>query len=154
MGWADCGEDSLGRPIGYSYEDVPCDFEGCEEKIDRGLGYACGGMHGDDEGIHGEPCCERYYCGEHLDHEDHACPALPWFNVWEAKRDLADSRELLGADDEEMRDLARAEIPALERQLAEAESLLALAIKAERDEILGRVDTLLQEKDPDYRGDA
>jgi hypothetical protein len=60
MGWADCGTDRNGRPIGYAFE-ATCDEEGCEEEIDRGLGHACGGMHGEDE-----YSCERYFCGKHL----------------------------------------------------------------------------------------
>ncbi len=46
MGWANCGEDSQGRPIGYAHEGI-CDHPGCEARIDRGLEFACGGMHGD-----------------------------------------------------------------------------------------------------------
>lgn len=60
MGWANCGEDSNGRPIGYAHE-ATCDHPGCDEEIDRGLGYACGEMHGEDE-----MSCERYFCDKHL----------------------------------------------------------------------------------------
>lgn len=59
MGWGNCGTDSRGRPIGYSFEGT-CDHPGCKEKIDRGLAYACGGMHGDDE-----YSCEKYFCYKH-----------------------------------------------------------------------------------------
>jgi hypothetical protein len=59
MGWGDCGNDSQGRPIGYNFE-ATCDHPGCNEKIDRGLAYACGGMHGSGEG------CEGYFCDSHL----------------------------------------------------------------------------------------
>lgn len=61
MGWADCGEDSQGRPIGYAHEGT-CDYEGCEEKIDRGLDYACGGMHGSGNF---DVDCEGYFCPKH-----------------------------------------------------------------------------------------
>lgn len=61
MGWGDCGTDSKGRPIGYVHE-ATCDFPCCEAKIDRGLAYACGGMHGENEG------CEGYFCPAHLGH--------------------------------------------------------------------------------------
>lgn len=68
MGWANCGKDSKGRPIGYSWP-ATCDHPGCDAKIDRGLSYACGGMHGDsdtcpttDNGV----CCEGYFCGKHM----------------------------------------------------------------------------------------
>lgn len=59
MGWGDCGDDSQGRPIGYNFSAV-CDHPECDEKIDRGLAYVCGDMHGED-------CysCEKYYCYAH-----------------------------------------------------------------------------------------
>ncbi len=59
MGWSDCGTDSKGRHIGYAYEAI-CDHEGCDKQIHRGLSYACGDMHGDDE-----LSCEKYFCEEH-----------------------------------------------------------------------------------------
>lgn len=68
MGWANCGTDSKGRPIGYAH-DATCDHPGCEAAIDRGVSYACGGMHG-ETGV----SCEGYFCEEHLQnfilHED------------------------------------------------------------------------------------
>ena len=60
MGWAYCGKDDWGREIGYAIE-ATCDKKGCDEVIDRGLGYVCGPMHGGDEGG-----CGRYFCGDHL----------------------------------------------------------------------------------------
>lgn len=60
MGWAYCGTDSEGREIGYGIE-ATCDEPGCDAKIDRGLGYACGQMHGEDT-----YWCEKYFCGKHL----------------------------------------------------------------------------------------
>lgn len=60
MGWMNCGEDSKGRPIGYGH-GATCDEAGCSTEIDRGLFYACGGMHGEDE-----ISCENYFCSEHL----------------------------------------------------------------------------------------
>lgn len=60
MGWANCGTDSQGRPIGYAFEAV-CDHPECSARIHRGLEYACGGMHGDTE-----RGCEKYFCYEHL----------------------------------------------------------------------------------------
>ncbi|AXQ69962.1 hypothetical protein HOU03_gp306 [Caulobacter phage CcrSC] len=59
MGWADCGDDSKGRPIGYGHAAI-CDQEGCTAEIHRGLAYACGGMHGSSPG------CEGYFCDEHM----------------------------------------------------------------------------------------
>jgi hypothetical protein len=60
MGWANCGQDSKGRQIGYAHP-ATCDHKGCKAKIDRGLGYACGGMHGERDEY-----CEGYFCEEHV----------------------------------------------------------------------------------------
>ncbi len=62
MGWGDCGNDSNGRPIGYVFEAI-CDHPGCNKKIDRGLSYVCGDMHGEDE-----YSCEKYFCYDHRQH--------------------------------------------------------------------------------------
>lgn len=59
MGWGYCGVDKAGRPIGYVHQ-ATCDHPGCDEVIDRGLGYACGGMHGEDE-----ISCDGYFCEKH-----------------------------------------------------------------------------------------
>lgn len=64
MGWADCGDDSKGRPIGYAHE-ATCDHPGCDAKIDRGLSYACGGMHGETE-----VGCEGYFCEAHREYAE------------------------------------------------------------------------------------
>jgi hypothetical protein len=62
MGWAFCGSDDQGRPIGYGVP-ATCDEPGCTTEIDRGLSYVCGSMHGG-----GEYGCGRYFCGKHLHH--------------------------------------------------------------------------------------
>jgi hypothetical protein len=59
MGWADCGADREGRAIGYAFE-ATCDHADCTKGIDRGLAFACGGMHGDLE-----YACEKYFCEDH-----------------------------------------------------------------------------------------
>lgn len=59
MGWA-YGANVDGREIGYGVE-ATCDKQGCEEEIDRGLAYACGGTHDADE-----VSCGRYFCSSHL----------------------------------------------------------------------------------------
>lgn len=59
MGWGNCGTDSKGRPIGYVFP-ATCDHPGCDAQIDRGLSYACGGTHGEDE-----HSCEQYFCSTH-----------------------------------------------------------------------------------------
>ena len=61
MGWGDCGNDSTGRPIGYLF-NATCDKPGCNAKIDRGLSFACGDMHGE------APGCEKYFCQDHLEY--------------------------------------------------------------------------------------
>jgi len=61
MGWADCGSDSQGRPIGYAFEGV-CDHPECSKALYRGVDAACGGMHGADE-----YSCEGYFCWDHLE---------------------------------------------------------------------------------------
>lgn len=49
-----------GRDIGYGVPAV-CDQPGCNERIDRGLGYVCGygEIWGGDEG------CGLFFCMEH-----------------------------------------------------------------------------------------
>ena len=65
MGWGNCGLDSKGRPIGYLNSGI-CDHEGCDAEIDRGLAYACGGMHGNHDERSEDGVCEGYFCYEHL----------------------------------------------------------------------------------------
>lgn len=77
MGWANCGEDSKGRPIGYAHS-ATCDHPGCNAEIDRGLSYACGNMHGEGGARQDDYGCEKYFCTAHLIHgecEDPLCPA-------------------------------------------------------------------------------
>jgi hypothetical protein len=59
MGWG-YGINALGREIGYTVP-ASCDEPRCNESIDRGLAYVCGGMH--DGGDYG---CGGYFCGKHL----------------------------------------------------------------------------------------
>ena len=59
MGWANCGVDTAGRPVGYSVTAC-CDHPRCSKKIDRGLDYACGSEHGETE-----YSCEKYFCASH-----------------------------------------------------------------------------------------
>lgn len=66
MGWADCGTDSKGRRIGYGV-GAHCDERGCRVRINRGLGFACGGMHGHNTLPASDfEACEGYFCSEHL----------------------------------------------------------------------------------------
>ncbi|MFE2164871.1 hypothetical protein ACFXB3_07325 [Streptomyces sp. NPDC059447] len=52
--------DGIKIKAGYGVA-ATCEQEGCDEKIDRGLGCLCGATPGGDE--HG---CGGYYCGHHL----------------------------------------------------------------------------------------
>jgi hypothetical protein len=65
VGWA-TGRNNNGREIGYAIEAV-CDLPGCDNKIDLGLSYCCGGLHGvDNGGMDDEQYCGDYFCAEHL----------------------------------------------------------------------------------------
>jgi hypothetical protein len=59
MGWSIGYDSHWERDIGYG---VPayCDHPDCNKKIDRGLGYVCGG-----EPYGGEHGCGLYFCGQH-----------------------------------------------------------------------------------------
>lgn len=69
MGWSIGYDDNWGRDIGYG---VPahCDHPGCKNKIDRGLGYVCGG-----EPYGGEYGCGLFVCSEHQ-HANNNCLQL------------------------------------------------------------------------------
>ncbi len=60
MGWSIGFEAARNRDIGYG---VPayCDHPECTEKIDRGLGYVCGG-----DAYGGEHGCGLFFCSTHL----------------------------------------------------------------------------------------
>lgn len=61
MGWGDCGVNSTtGEPMGYCHSGT-CHHPDCNNIIDHGLAYVCGGMH---EG--GEDGCGYYFCSSHL----------------------------------------------------------------------------------------
>ena len=62
MGWSS-GANYEGRTIGYGHRST-CEHPGCDEPIDLGLGYCCGGI----DGVNGEAGCGHYFCGEHLFH--------------------------------------------------------------------------------------
>lgn len=58
MGWS-YGTNAEGREVGCSVE-ATCDLAGCDERIDRGLVYVCGPVHGG-----GEFGCGSYFCSPH-----------------------------------------------------------------------------------------
>lgn len=62
MGWGIGYDSNWGRDIGYGVP-AECDHPDCSKKIDRGLGYVCGGdVYGGEHG------CGLFFCGEHLAH--------------------------------------------------------------------------------------
>jgi hypothetical protein len=63
MSWA-YGVNSKGKEVGYSVA-ATCEHPGCGAKIDRGLAYACGGTH-DEMDYYDNPCCDGYFCEDHL----------------------------------------------------------------------------------------
>lgn len=66
MGWAVGFDSNWNRDIGYGVPAI-CDHPKCEVKIDRGLGFVCGG---DVRG--GEHGCGLFFCWEndHLYYDD------------------------------------------------------------------------------------
>ena len=62
MSWAIGYDSHWGRDIGYGVP-AECDQPECEEKIDRGLAYVCGGQpYGGEDG------CGLDFCDGHLYH--------------------------------------------------------------------------------------
>jgi hypothetical protein len=64
MGWSIGYDSNWDRDIGYG---VPahCDYPGCNEEIDRGLSYVCGG-----EPYGGNRGCGLYFCEKHLHYHE------------------------------------------------------------------------------------
>lgn len=64
MGWSIGYDEDWQREIGYG---VPayCDHPGCNEEINRGLSYVCGGQP-----YGGEHGCGLYFCGKHLQYHN------------------------------------------------------------------------------------
>lgn len=60
MGYS-IGTGANGRDIGYGVI-ATCDHPDCNEKIDRGMSYCCGGYFGD----HADHGCYLYFCTKHL----------------------------------------------------------------------------------------
>jgi hypothetical protein len=60
MGWSIGWDQEHDRDIGYGVPAL-CDHPKCNEEIDRGLSYVCGGQpYGGDIG------CGLFFCGKHL----------------------------------------------------------------------------------------
>jgi hypothetical protein len=60
MGWGHGFDDRLNRDIGYGVPAI-CDHPDCNEEIDRGISYVCGG-----EPYGGENGCGLHFCSGHL----------------------------------------------------------------------------------------
>jgi len=60
MGWSIGYDSNWKRDIGYGVPAV-CDHPDCNEEIDRGLAFVCGG-----EPYGGERGCGLYFCGRHM----------------------------------------------------------------------------------------
>lgn len=60
MSWAVGWDSNWYRDIGYGVTAY-CDHPECDDEIDRGLGYVCGG-----EPYGGEQGCGLYFCNRHL----------------------------------------------------------------------------------------
>jgi len=59
MGWSIGWDNTWKRDIGYGVPAL-CDHPDCNEKIDRGLNYICGGVpYGSDKG------CGLFFCEKH-----------------------------------------------------------------------------------------
>ena len=58
MGYSIGWDSTHERDIGYGVPAV-CEHPGCNEEINRGMGYACGGGFPEDG-------CGMYFCGKHL----------------------------------------------------------------------------------------
>lgn len=59
MSWAIGYNSNLKRDIGYGVPAI-CDHPKCNERIDRGLSYLCGGQDFDEHG------CGLCFCSKHL----------------------------------------------------------------------------------------
>jgi len=65
MGWSLCGTNRHGQETGYGVR-ATCDEPGCDEQIDRGLGYLCGDNYEIGDLHDHDNTCAKYYCGKHL----------------------------------------------------------------------------------------
>jgi len=61
MGWSIGFDTNWNRDIGYGVPAI-CDQPKCDEQIDRGLSYVCGG----EQPFGGDSGCGLYFCSKHL----------------------------------------------------------------------------------------
>lgn len=74
MGWEIGFDGNWNRDVGYGVPAI-CDHPGCNEKIDRGLAFVCGG-----EPMGGDKGCGLYFCGNHLSSEHQRCERCQLFD--------------------------------------------------------------------------
>lgn len=60
MGWSVGYDDNWKRDVGYGVPAM-CDHPDCNERIDRGISYVCGGQP-----YGGERGCGLFFCSSHL----------------------------------------------------------------------------------------
>jgi hypothetical protein len=91
MGWQIGFDSGWNRDIGYGVPSI-CDFPACNEEIDRGLSFVCGG-----EPYGGEYGCGLFFCPKHLsyrkprgaDNDTQLCPrCYSYRGAYEAKEDI------------------------------------------------------------------
>lgn len=88
MGWSLGYDENWKRDIGYSVPSV-CDHPDCNERIDRGLSYVCGG---DPYG--GESGCGLFFCSMHrIGQLCERCGEEPPQEPFEPKPDLPEWKQ-------------------------------------------------------------
>ena len=123
MGWQIGFDSNWNRDIGYGVPAV-CDHPKCNEEIDRGLSYVCGG---DPYG--GEYGCGLFFCHHHLyyrkprgaDHEVQLCPrCMAYRGAYKAKSDIREWMEWKMTDEswKQWRNDNPEEVKKLQNQLA------------------------------------
>ena len=97
MGWSIGYDAHWERDVGYG---VPClcDHPDCNEEINRGLGYVCGGEP------FGGDFCGLYFCGKHMfydaDAETQLCERCVQSDIpFELKPDIKKWRDFKKTDD-------------------------------------------------------
>lgn len=94
MGWSIGYDSNWKRDIGYGVPAL-CDHPKCNEKIDRGLSYVCGGgPYGESNVEYGPDGCGLFFCNRHLmfgrsENAPQLCPAcMRYDKPYKPKPDL------------------------------------------------------------------
>jgi len=114
MGWSIGYDSSWKRDIGYGVPAV-CDHPGCNNEINRGLSYVCGGEpYGGDHG------CGLYFCYDHLFMASDQCErCLENQPPFDAKPDIPEwiNWKLTDESWQQWRDENQEEVAAIKAQL-------------------------------------